>query len=130
MKSVSRRQFNTLVGIGAASMLTSSALFGQTKPRVVIISGGVAGATVAAMNIRGDLTDSRVSPAQYANTCWSLISPDNGVKVGAQYEASEDGQIVATSTFVSKAGECAETRLISYQESVGWYDAITKDMFG
>lgn len=87
-------------------------------------------AKVAAMNIRGDLTDSRVFPARYANTCWSLISPENGVKVGAQYEASDDGKIVATSKFVSQTGEEAAVRSATYQESVGWYDSITTDMFG
>ncbi|MFT6308301.1 MAG: NADPH-dependent 2,4-dienoyl-CoA reductase/sulfur reductase-like enzyme, partial [Halioglobus sp.] len=87
-------------------------------------------AKVAAMNIRGDLMDSRVFPARYANTCWSLISPENGVKVGAQYEAGEDGKIVATSKFVSQTGEDDSVRSATYQESVGWYDSITTDMFG
>jgi len=87
-------------------------------------------AKVAALNIRGDLTDSRVFKAKYANTCWSLISPENGVKVGAQYEAGEDGKIVSTSSFVSQTGESAELRSATYEESVGWYDSITADMFG
>ncbi|MFK8083647.1 MAG: FCSD flavin-binding domain-containing protein [Granulosicoccus sp.] len=87
-------------------------------------------AKVAAMNIRGDLTDSRVFKAKYSNTCWSLISPENGVKVGAQYEAGEEGKIVSTTTFVSQTGESAETRSETYQESIGWYDAIIADMFG
>jgi len=87
-------------------------------------------AKVAALNIRGDLTDSRVFKAKYANTCWSLISPENGVKVGAQYEAGEDGKIVSTSSFVSQTGESAEVRSATYEESVGWYDSITADMFG
>lgn len=86
-------------------------------------------AKVAAMNIRGDLTDSRVFPARYANTCWSLIATDDGVKVGAQY-ASEDGKIVATSKFVSQTGEDDALRKTTYEESIGWYDSITTDMFG
>lgn len=87
-------------------------------------------AKVAALNIRGDLTDSRVFPAKYSNTCWSLISPDNGVKVGAQYEAGDEGKIVATSKFVSQTGESSDVRADTYQESLGWYDSITQDMFG
>ena len=47
MKPITRRQFNSLIGVGAASILTSPALLGQTKPRVVIIGGGAGGATVA-----------------------------------------------------------------------------------
>lgn len=87
-------------------------------------------AKVAAMNIRGDLTDSRVFKAKYANTCWSLIAPENGVKVGAQYKAGEDGTIVSTSKFISQTGESEELRSSTYHESVGWYDSITTDMFG
>ncbi len=87
-------------------------------------------AKVAAMNIRGDLLSSRVFPARYANTCWSLLSPNNGVKVGAQYEAGDAGDIVATSKFVSQSGEDSSTRSATYQESVGWYNSITIDMFG
>lgn len=87
-------------------------------------------AKVASMNIRGDLLDSKVFPAKYANTCWSLISTDNGVKVGAQYSADENGEIVADSKFISAAGEDAELRKTTYLESIGWYDSITADMMG
>jgi NADPH-dependent 2,4-dienoyl-CoA reductase/sulfur reductase-like enzyme len=86
-------------------------------------------AKVAAMHIRGDLTESKVFPARYANTCWSLISTDNGVKVGAQY-ASEEGKIVSTSSFISETGEDDALRKTTYEESIGWYDSITADMFG
>ena len=87
-------------------------------------------ARIAAMNILGDLTGSAVSSAVYANICWSLISPDNGVKVGALYSADKAGEIVADSTFISEAGESAELRKTTYQESIGWYDSIITDMFG
>ncbi len=87
-------------------------------------------AKVAAMNIRGDLTDSRVAKATYTNTCWSLISPDNAVKVGAQYEAGDEGKIVSTSTFVSQPGETNSVRSTTYLESTGWYAAIITEMFG
>lgn len=87
-------------------------------------------ARVAAMNVRGDLLSSKVFPARFANTCWSLISTDNGVKVGAQYSANESGEIVADSKFISAAGESAEVRKTTYEESIGWYDAIVADMFG
>ena len=58
-------------------------------------------AKVAVMNIRGDLTGSKVFPAKYSNTCWSLIETDDGVKVGAQY-APQDGKIASTSSFISE----------------------------
>ncbi|MGB7334595.1 MAG: NAD(P)/FAD-dependent oxidoreductase [Salaquimonas sp.] len=86
-------------------------------------------AKVAAMNVRGDLVQSKVFPAKYSNTCWSLIESDDGVKVGAQY-APQDGAIASTSSFISQTGEDASMRKATYEESVGWYAGITKDMFG
>ena len=86
-------------------------------------------AKVAAMNIRGELISSKVFPAKYSNTCWSLIETDDGVKVGAQYAPSE-GKIASTSSFISQTGEDAAVRKATYEESVGWYAGITADMFG
>ncbi len=84
-------------------------------------------AKVAAMTIRGDLTGSRVFPARYSNTCWSLQAPDDGVKVGASYEPTEE-KIASTSSFISQAGEDAELRKKTYLESLDWYAGITTDM--
>ncbi|MCC6006963.1 MAG: FAD-dependent oxidoreductase, partial [Rhodobacteraceae bacterium] len=86
-------------------------------------------AKVAANVIRGDLTDSRVFPARYANTCWSLLSTDDGVKVGASYEPADD-KISTVTSFISQTGEDAPTRRQTYLESLGWYEGITSDMFG
>lgn len=86
-------------------------------------------AKVAAMNVRGDLLGSKVFPAKFSNTCWSLIGTDDGVKVGAQY-AVEEGKIAATSKFISQTGEDGALRKTTYEESIGWYDGITKDIFG
>ena len=87
-------------------------------------------AKVAAMTIRGDLLSSRLFPAKYSNTCWSLIATDDGVKVGASYEPGDDGTIAATSTFVSQNGEDDALRKQTYEESVSWYSSIVTDMFG
>ncbi len=86
-------------------------------------------AKVAANAIRADLTDARKFPARYANTCWSLIATDNDVKVGAQY-APADGKITSTASFISQTGEDPAIRAANYEESVAWYEAITKDIFG
>lgn len=87
-------------------------------------------AKVAAMTIRGDLLSSRVFPAKYSNTCWSLIATDDGVKVGASYSPDDDGAIASDSTFISQNGEDAELRKQTYEESIGWYSSIVSDMFG
>ncbi|WP_425099700.1 FCSD flavin-binding domain-containing protein [Tropicibacter sp. S64] len=86
-------------------------------------------AKVAAMAVRGALTGSRVFPAKYSNTCWSLIAPDDGVKVGAAYEPTDE-KIASVSSFVSQTGEDADLRKRTYEESLGWYAGITADMFG
>lgn len=86
-------------------------------------------AKVAANAIVAALTGSTAFPARFSNTCWSLIDTNDGIKVGATYEASDEG-IVSTGGFVSQVDETAETREETYRESLGWYDAITEDMFG
>ena len=86
-------------------------------------------AKVAAMAVRGDLTGSQVFPARYSNTCWSLIATDDGVKVGASYEATDE-KIASVSSFISQTGEDAALRRQTYEESLGWYAGIVADMFG
>jgi NADPH-dependent 2,4-dienoyl-CoA reductase/sulfur reductase-like enzyme len=86
-------------------------------------------AKVAAMTLRHDLTGARAFPARYANTCWSLIAPEDGVKIGAQYQPTEE-KIASVSSFVSETGEDAATRKKTYEESLGWYAGIVADMFG
>ena len=86
-------------------------------------------AKVAAMTVRGDLTDSKVFPARYANTCWSLIDTNDGVKVGAQYSPTDE-KIASTSSFISQTGEDSALRKATYEESLGWYAGITGDIFG
>jgi hypothetical protein len=34
------------------------------------------------------------------------------------------------SSFVSQTGEDAALRKATYEESIGWYEGITSDMFG
>jgi sulfide dehydrogenase [flavocytochrome c] flavoprotein chain len=86
-------------------------------------------AKVAANAIRAELTGSTAFPARYANTCWSLIAPDDAVKVGGAY-APQEGRIAATETFVSQTGEDAATRARTQEENMGWYAGITADIFG
>ena len=85
-------------------------------------------AKVCAMAVRGALTDSKVYPARFSNTCWSLIATDDGVKVGASYKATDE-KIAKTDGFISQTGESAEVRKATYEESLGWYAAISDDIF-
>jgi sulfide dehydrogenase [flavocytochrome c] flavoprotein chain len=86
-------------------------------------------AKVCANAVRGALTGSKVFPAKFSNTCWSLIDTNDGVKVGATYEATEE-KISKVDGFISATGESAELRKATYEESEGWYAGITADMFG
>ncbi|WP_299671842.1 NAD(P)/FAD-dependent oxidoreductase [uncultured Roseobacter sp.] len=86
-------------------------------------------AKVCANAVRGALTGSKVFPAKYSNTCWSLIETNDGVKVGATYEATEE-KIAKVDGFISQTGESADVRKATYEESEGWYAGITADMFG
>jgi len=86
-------------------------------------------AKVCAMAVRGALTGSKTFPARFRNTCWSLIETDDGVKVGANYAATDE-KIAKTDGFISQTGEVAAVRKQTYEESVGWYNGITADMFG
>ncbi len=85
-------------------------------------------AKACAMAVRGALTGSAVFSPRFSNTCWSLIATGDGVKVGASYEATDE-KIAKTDGFISQPGESAELRKATYEESLGWYDGITADMF-
>lgn len=67
------------------------------------------------------------------NTCWSLVAPNDCVKIGANYGPGErDGKkrLIAFDGFVSEPGEEDSERRENFEEAVGWYSAITADMFG
>ncbi len=85
-------------------------------------------AKVAVAAIMADLLGKEAPPAAFANTCWSYISDNNGVKVGAAYAAGEE-KIEVTSKFISATGEDDATRKKTFEESIGWYDSIIADMF-
>ena len=86
-------------------------------------------AKVAANAILADLARASAAASKYNNTCWSLISPDNSVKVGASYEGGTE-TIGAVSKFISQTGEDAATRETNFKDSVEWYRDITSEMFG
>ena len=86
-------------------------------------------AKVAAMAIRGELTNSRVFPARYSNTCWSLIETDDDVFVGGTYEPGE-GKIKTVTTAISQKGEAPDVRKQNYAASIDWYNGITSEIFG
>lgn len=86
-------------------------------------------AKVCAQAILAELVDKQAFKPRFRNTCWSLITTDDAVKVGANYEATEN-KIAKIEGFVSQADESDEIRAQTAAEARAWYDAITADIFG
>lgn len=85
-------------------------------------------AKVVANVVLAALAGKKKFPARYRNTCWSLISANNGIKVGASYKAGTD-KVDLTSKFISKTGEADDVRKQTFEESLDWYTAMTNEMF-
>lgn len=85
-------------------------------------------AKVVVNALQAELAGKKKFPARFRNTCWSLVSDDDGVKVGAAYKAGSEA-VDATSKFISKPGEDAALRKTTYEESLDWYTAMTNEMF-
>lgn len=89
-------------------------------------------AKVVATDILAALAGKPAFPPRYRNTCWSLLAPNDSVKVGANYAPGEkDGKqmLVAKDSFVSKPEEDAKLRGENFKESEGWYSGIVSDSF-
>jgi NADPH-dependent 2,4-dienoyl-CoA reductase/sulfur reductase-like enzyme len=89
------------------------------------------GAAVAA-DIIADLGSKPRETGKYRNTCWSMVAPENSAKIGADYAPGDNnGQkiLVASGAFVSKPGESSEVRRETYNESAGWYESFTNELF-
>jgi sulfide dehydrogenase [flavocytochrome c] flavoprotein chain len=85
-------------------------------------------AKVVAADILTDVTKQARSAVPYHNTCWSLLAPDDSVKLDATF-ALDNGRLEPFNGFASQPGEAAELRKQNYQESLAWYATIISDMF-
>ena len=86
-------------------------------------------AKVCAAALLSTLTGAPLLTPGYSNTCWSLITQNNSVKVGANYKATKD-KIARVDGFISQVGESNAVRERTYLEAESWYLGITSDMFG
>ncbi len=67
----------------------------------------------------------------YANTCYSLVTPDHGISVAKVYKISDKTIVgIKGSGGLSPKAENAAVRSQEATYTQGWYDAITQDMFG
>jgi hypothetical protein len=83
---------------------------------------------VVANDILSALSDVEKAEARYRDICWSLLAPDDCVRMGADYVPA-GRRLDAAGAFASDAGEPAEVRLQNCQDSIAWYAEITADMF-
>ncbi len=86
-------------------------------------------AKACAQAVLAAMTDRRAFPPRFRNTCWSLVGDDYGIKVGASYKAG-DGKIEKTEGFISQVGEDDATHAQTAAEGIGWYEAMTGEIFG
>ena len=86
---------------------------------------------VAAAAIVSELAGQEPIEPSYANTCYSLITPEHGISVAKVYKISDKKTIVG----VKGSGGVSpknEDPIVRRQEAIytqGWYDAIVQDMF-
>lgn len=107
------------------------AAIGADMPKSAFTAVSQAG--VVAADIIADLSGKAREPGKYRNTCWSMVAPDNSAKIGGDYlPATKDGKafLEVHDPFVSKAGESADLRRETFNESAGWYTSLVTDMFG
>ena len=86
-------------------------------------------AKVCAQALLASLIEKKAFKPRFRNTCWSLITTDHGIKVGANYEATDE-KIAKIEGFISDDEESDAVRAETAREANGWYDGITKDIFG
>ena len=86
---------------------------------------------VAAAAIVSELAGQEPIEPSYANTCYSLITPEHGISVAKVYKISDKKTIVG----VKGSGGVSpknEDPIVRRQEAIytqGWYDAIVQDIF-
>jgi NADPH-dependent 2,4-dienoyl-CoA reductase/sulfur reductase-like enzyme len=86
-------------------------------------------AKTCAMAVAAALTGTERFAPHLFNTCWSFVTANEAIKIGASYRIS-DGKITAAEKFISKVGESTETRIRTAHQAEDWYAACTTDMFG
>ena len=85
---------------------------------------------VCAAAVASSLRGVAMSEPSYVNTCYSLLSPDYGISVGAVYRYRRNKGIYKTGGGASPLDVDAAYRLQEARYAKGWYDSITMDTFG
>lgn len=86
-------------------------------------------AQVAARAVLAGLFGEAAAPATYASTCWSLIAPDDAVRVSGLYRPAE-GRIREVEGTVSHPAEPPALRQRQQRENADWYREMVARLFG
>lgn len=89
-------------------------------------------AGVVAEDILTVLSGKPEQKGQYRNTCWSLLAPNDSVKIGADYApGTKDGKAIlaASNPFISKVSDTSEMRKENFDDSLAWYNSVVAEMF-
>jgi len=89
------------------------------------------GAVVAA-DILAEVAGKPRPVVRYQNICWSMLGPNNAVKIAAAYTPGVKGGnagLLPSDPFISKTSETAAVRLATHQEGAAWYDSLTKQLY-
>ena len=86
---------------------------------------------VCATAIVASLSGQEMPPPSLVNTCYSLVGPDYGISVAAVYRLGDDGIVgVEGAGGVSPKDADTSFRVAESRYAVGWYQSITKDIWG
>jgi NADPH-dependent 2,4-dienoyl-CoA reductase/sulfur reductase-like enzyme len=85
-------------------------------------------AHAVAADILAALVKAERAEPRYRTSCWSLLAPDDSVKMTADYTA-RSGRLEAGNAVLSSTGEPVEQRKQNYQDSLAWYSSMTDDIF-
>jgi hypothetical protein len=95
-------------------------------PRTAFAANSQAKAVAA--HILATLTSAERTLPTFRDVCWSLLAPNDSIKLGADFTPAAD-RLEATGAFQSQPGEPADARRQNYLDSVAWYARITDDIF-
>ena len=86
-------------------------------------------AQIVAQVIARELLEATGPEITYRNRCWSLIAADDSVMIGGRYRPTPD-KIEQTESEISDLADTAERRRGNYEDSAGWYAALTSELYG
>ena len=85
-------------------------------------------ARVCAGSILADLAGTSFEHPGFVNTCWSLLTPDDVIKLSGVYRPTDHG-IERVEGFLSSLDDSAEVRATNARDARDWYTGLTGEMF-